>query len=173
MQKELTLTRRDPIRACIRQIDMTEVFAIDAVAQIIRTAVTPVFLLVGISGLLGTLSGRLGRIIDRKRVVDLSLRQTDEQSCSDVLSMEARRLQQRIRLVNWSMRSFVGGALVVCLVIVALFLGDTIAPSLAGVIATLFMIAMLLLIAGLVLLLSEVGVATEQARDGSENCFGE
>ena len=152
---------------------MNEALAIDAVAEIIRTAVTPVFLLVGISGLLGTLSGRLARIIDRKRLVDLSLKRTNEPTCGDVLHVEAKRLQQRIRLVNWSMRSFVGGALVVCLVVVALFLGDTIAPSLASVIAALFMVAMLLLIAGLVLLLGEVGVATEQARDGSENCYGE
>ena len=152
---------------------MNDFLAIDNVAQIIRTAVTPVFLLVGIAGLLGTLSARLGRIIDRKRAVDRGLTRTGEKTCGDALRLEARRLQQRIRLVNWSMRSFVGGALVVCLVIVALFLGDTIAPSLAGVIATLFMAAMLLLIAGLVLLLSEVGVATEQARDGSENCFSE
>lgn len=156
-----------------RPNDMNDALAIDAVAEIIRTAVTPVFLLVGISGLLGTLSGRLGRIIDRKRQVDVSLRQTGETSCSELLRIEARRLQQRIRLVNWSMRSFVGGALVVCLVVVALFLGDTLAPSLAGAIAILFMVAMLLLIAGLVLLLGEVGLATEQARDGSENCFGE
>lgn len=150
---------------------MNDILAIDAVAQIIRTAVTPVFLLVGIAGLLGTLSARLGRIIDRKRTVDRGLTRSADQSCGDTLRTEARRLQKRIRLVNWSMRSFVGGALVVCLVIVALFIGDTIAPSLAGVIATLFMMAMLLLICGLVLLLAEVGVATEQARDGSENCF--
>ncbi len=152
---------------------MSESMAIDAVAEIIRTAVTPVFLLVGISGLLGILSGRLGRIIDRKRTVDVSRRRTVEPLCGDVLSAEAERLQRRIQLVNWSMRAFVGGALVICLVIVALFLGDTIAPSLAVTIAALFMTAMLLMIAGLVLLLGEVGVATKQARDGSENCYSD
>lgn len=152
---------------------MSESMAIDAVAEIIRTAVTPVFLLVGISGLLGILTGRLGRIIDRKRLVDVSRRRTVEPLCSDVLSAEAKQLQRRIQLVNWSMRAFVGGALVICLVIVALFLGDTVAPSLAVTIAALFMTAMLLMIAGLVLLLGEVGVATKQARDGSENCYSD
>jgi len=150
-----------------------EVQSIDVVAQIIRTAVTPVFLLVGIAGLLGTLSGRLGRIIDRKRVVDRETNRTPEPNCRDALMDEARTLQKRIRLVNWSIRAFVGGALVVCLVIVALFVGDSGAPGLAAVISTLFMLAMLLVISGLVLLLGEVGLATEQARDGSENCYGD
>lgn len=152
---------------------MPEVQSIDVVAQIIRTAVTPVFLLVGIAGLLGTLSGRLGRIIDRKRVVDRETNRTPEPNCRDALMDEARTLQKRIRLVNWSIRAFVGGALVVCLVIVALFVGDSGAPGLAAVISTLFMLAMLLVISGLVLLLGEVGLATEQARDGSENCYGD
>ena len=144
---------------------------IEAVAEIIRTAVTPVFLLVGIAGMLNTLSGRLARVIDRKRFVDRNILRTPDSLCGDALRLEGRRLEQRIRLVNWSIRAFVGGALVVCLVVVALFLGDIAAPSLAGIIASLFMLAMLLIISGLILLLGEVGVATRQARDGSENCI--
>ena len=38
-------------------------------AQIISLAVAPVFLLAGIAGFLNVMSGRLGRIIDRARVV--------------------------------------------------------------------------------------------------------
>ncbi len=151
--------------------DMNEPLAIEAVAQVIRTAVTPVFLLVGISGLLGTLSGRLGRIIDRKRQVDVNAKRSKELSCADTLGVESGRLQRRIRLVNWSIRSFVGGALFICIVVVALFLGDMVAPGLATVIASLFMFAMLLVISGLIFLLAEVGLAARQAHDGSENCY--
>ena len=150
---------------------MESAFLIDSVIETIRTAVTPVFLLVGIAGLLGTLSTRLGRIIDRKRVVDSGLVQTEDTSCRAALSSEAQCLRKRIQLVNWSMRSFVGSALIVCLVIAALFVGGAVAPGLALAIAALFMTATFLLITGLMVLLWEVGVATKQARDGSENCF--
>lgn len=151
---------------------MNEISSVDSIAEIIRTAVTPVFLLVGISGLLNTLFGRLGRVIDRKRTVDLGLQATEEADCEQSLRNESQRLRQRIRLVNWSIRCCVASAFVVCLVVVALFVGDIVSLSLTGIIAALFMLAMLLIIAGLTVLLSEVSIATQQARDGSENCSG-
>ena len=44
--------------------------SIEAVAEVIRLAVAPVFLFAGIAGLLGVLSTRLARIIDRARVIE-------------------------------------------------------------------------------------------------------
>ena len=44
--------------------------SIEAVAQVIELAVAPVFLLAGIAGLLGVLSTRLARIVDRARVIE-------------------------------------------------------------------------------------------------------
>ena len=149
---------------------MDEISAVDSIAQVIRTAVTPVFLLVGISGLLNTLFGRLGRVIDRKRVVDSGLNETQEDHCKESLRLDAQRLQRRIRLVNWSIRFCVASAFVVCLVVVALFVADFVSLSLTKTIASLFMLAMLLIIAGLTALLREVSIATRHARDGSENC---
>lgn len=151
---------------------MDEVSAVDSIAQVIRTAVTPVFLLVGISGLLNTLFGRLGRVIDRKRAVDAGLQQPQDDHCEQSLSAESQRLRRRIRLVNWSIRCCVASAFVVCLVVVALFVSDYVSLSLTGTIASLFMLAMLLIIAGLTALLSEVSIATRQARDGTEDCPG-
>ena len=43
----------------------------EALARVIQLAVAPVFLLAGIAGILGVLSTRLGRIIDRARVVEV------------------------------------------------------------------------------------------------------
>lgn len=149
---------------------MNDISSVDSIAQIIRTAVTPVFLLVGISGLLNTLFGRLGRVIDRKRTVDAGLKQAPDQQCEQSLRVESQRLQRRIGLVNWSIRCCVASAFVVCLVVVALFVSDIVSLSLTGTIASLFMLAMLLIIAGLTALLSEVSIATRQARDGSEDC---
>ncbi|MGB5258743.1 MAG: DUF2721 domain-containing protein [Woeseiaceae bacterium] len=149
---------------------MNDISSVDSIAQIIRTAVTPVFLLVGISGLLNTLFGRLGRVIDRKRTVDAGLKPAPDEQCEQSLRVESQRLQKRIRLVNWSIRCCVASAFVVCLVVVALFVGDFVSLSLTGTIASLFMLAMLLIIAGLTALLSEVSIATRQARNEPEDC---
>ena len=102
---------------------MEHIASIEAIAQVIQLAVAPVFLLAGIAGLLTMLSGRLGRIIDRARVVErrIPLAKRDEQK--QLLSQETSALWARIRLVNWAIRLCVSGALMVCLVIVALFVG--------------------------------------------------
>src|SRR5256885_12816401 len=42
---------------------------IEEIARVIQLSIAPVFLITGISGLLGVLSGRLGRTIDRARVL--------------------------------------------------------------------------------------------------------
>ena len=60
------------------------------------------------------------------------------------------------------------GALTVCLVIVALFLGEFVSFNISRVIAILFVIAMLLIIAGLVFLLREIAVSTRTMRQGME-----
>ena len=46
---------------------------IDEIAHIIQLSVAPVFLLTGVGTLLNVLSGRLGRIIDRSRVIEQRL----------------------------------------------------------------------------------------------------
>ena len=52
---------------------MEELTEIETVAQVIQLAVAPVFLLAGIAGLLNVLSVRLGRAVDRVRVVETRL----------------------------------------------------------------------------------------------------
>ena len=63
------------------------------------------------------------------------------------------------------------GALLICLVIVALFMTGLLRPTGLNVpilIAALFVLAMLVLIAGLLFLLREIHVATRQMRQGIE-----
>jgi hypothetical protein len=92
-----------------------------------------------------------------------------------VLRAETSSLWKRIGLINWAIRLCVSGALTVCLVIVSLFVGDFVsefvAINLSGLIALLFVIAMLLIIAGLVFLLREISVATHTMREGIETAL--
>ncbi|CAN0497883.1 unnamed protein product, partial [Discosporangium mesarthrocarpum] len=84
----------------------------------------------------------------------------------DILQSETEALWKRIRLVNWSVRMFVSGALLVCMVIMTLFLGELAGLNLSFTIAALFIGAMCLLIFGLILFLFEVSISTRRIRQG-------
>lgn len=150
---------------------MEQIASTEALAQVIQLAVAPVFLLAGIAGLLGVLSTRLGRIIDRARVIERRMAIAKREEHRTLLHAEATSLWKRIDLINWAVRLCVTGALLICLVIVALFMTGLLRPAGFNVpilIAALFVLAMLVLIAGLLFLLREIHVATRQMRQGIE-----
>ena len=142
--------------------------SIEAVAEVIQLAVAPVFLLAGIAGLLGVLSTRLARIIDRARVIERRIPQAKSDEQRTLLRRETKVLWRRIALINWAIRLCISGALAVCLVIVTLFLGEFVAVNIAVVVAVLFVLAMVLIVAGLMFLLTEVSMATRHMREGME-----
>ncbi len=142
--------------------------SIDAVAAVIQASLTPVFLLVAIGGFLNMLSVRLGRIIDRKRAVDAGLLAGASAASVDALDAETARLRRRTRWVNASIRLCVASAVLVCLVVVALFIGELTAVPIGRWVAGLFMTAMLLITAGLVSLLVEIGIAAGQVSENPE-----
>jgi len=145
---------------------MEPITSIKAIASVIQLAVAPVFLLAGIAGLLGVLSTRLARIIDRTRVVEQRLPEIEDETERAALRTETGSLWHRMRLVNWAIRLCVSGALTICVTIVTLFIGDFVQFNISAAIALLFVIALLLVIAGLVFFLREIGVATRQMRRG-------
>ena len=146
---------------------MDHVSSIEAIAEVIRLAVAPVFLIAGIAGLLNVLSARLGRIIDRARYIELRVAHVRSDS-QQLLRNEAAALWKRVRLTFWAIRLSVSGALVVCLVIVALFIGDLSSINISMVIAVLFIIAMMFVIAGLACFLREVGISAKGTRNDIE-----
>jgi hypothetical protein len=141
---------------------------IEAVAGVIQLAVAPVFLLAGIAGLLGVLSTRLARIVDRARVIERRIPQAKRDEQRTLLRRETTVLWRRIALINWAIRLCVSGALTICLVIMALFLGEFVSFNIATPVAVLFVLAMVLIVAGLVFLLSEVNLSTRHMREGME-----
>ena len=141
-------------------------FAMETIAGVIQLAVAPVFLLAGIAGMLNVLSSRLGRVVDRFRAIEGRIMYEDRKIHLANFKIEASGLWRRIRLVNWSIRMFVWGALLISLVIVTLFLGELIEINLSIPAAVLFVGAMLLLIMGIVFFLFEVGISTNQINLG-------
>ena len=147
---------------------MEYIASIETIAGVISLAVAPVFLLAGIAGLLAVMSTRLGRITDRARVIERRIPDAAGPEQERVLFEEAASLWRRTHIINWAIRLCTLGALCVCLVIVALFVGEVVAFNIAVAVAVLFVVAMLFIISGLVLFLREVGIATGRMRIGME-----
>ncbi|MFK7864717.1 MAG: DUF2721 domain-containing protein [Pseudohongiellaceae bacterium] len=140
--------------------------AIETIAGVIQLAVAPVFLLAGIAGMLNVLSVRLGRVVDRFRAIEARIIYEDRKTHLANFQQEASGLWKRIRLVNWSIRMFVVGALLISIVIVALFCGELVEIDFSLYISILFVTAMYMLIMGLILFLFEVSISTTQINAG-------
>jgi len=74
--------------------------AVENIAVVIQLSVAPVFLLAGIAGMLNVLSIRLGRIVDRARIVEARLMAEPQSGHTSTLQEETTGLWKRIRLVN-------------------------------------------------------------------------
>jgi len=138
---------------------------ISAIAHVIQIAIAPVFLLTGIASLLVVLTNRLGRIIDRAR--QLETHHTSATGEYRVrLGNDLGMLSRRARLVNLAISLFTVAALLVCVMISVLFISAFFDSDVSRAVATLFVIAMFALIAGLMSFLREVQLATASLRIG-------
>jgi len=125
------------------------------VAHVIQLSVAPVFLLTAIGTILGVLSTRLGRIVDRSRVLDDRLVPATGEARDAILG-ELDGLARRRHLVNMAVACGVGAALFVAGVIFSAFLGFILGWKVSGTVAVMFIGAMLCIVAALLLLLREV-----------------
>jgi hypothetical protein len=140
---------------------------LNAISHVIQLSVAPVFLLTGIGALLGVVTNRLARIVDRARAVE-PLYATALSPHKERYDQELVFLERRARLVNRAITLLVISALLVCAVIVGLFITAYYAwsPDLTKLLAALFALALLALIVGLLSFLREVYLATRTLRIG-------
>ncbi len=129
------------------------------IAHAIQLAIAPVFLLTGIAGLLNVMAARLARVIDRTRTFEKSWAGLDE-SARAAARAELASLEKRRRACSWSINYCTTAALLICIVIVALFVEEFFGTGLRGVAGALFVAAMIALIGGLGCFLREVYLAT-------------
>jgi hypothetical protein len=130
------------------------------IAHVIQLAVAPVFLLTAIGTVLSALNIRLGRIIDRRRLLEARL-QTPDEASNDAIVTELRMLGKRIRLIYHSIMFAVASGILVCLVVATGFVGVFVAIDLSDAVGVMFMLSMLCLIGCLVTLLREIFLAVE------------
>lgn len=124
------------------------------IARVIQLAVAPVFLLTAIATLINALNTRLGRIVDRRRIV--LGRSEVGQPADEAATEELALLARRSRLVYLAIFCVVLSGLLVCLVVAGAFVGALVAIDLARLVAATFVLSMLAMIAGLALFLREI-----------------
>ncbi len=136
------------------------------IAHAIQLALAPVFLLSGIGVLLGVLTNRLARIVDRARKVEDSVRNAtapDHEEAREQLKVASRRA----RFINASITLSTIAALLIALVVALLFASTFVPLSLAIYVAVLFVLAMIALVGALLSFLIEVRIATAALRIGA------
>lgn len=130
------------------------------IGHIIQLAIAPVFLLTGVGTNLVVLTNRLGRIIDRTRVLEDRL----DIGYNEAYMTELDTLYLRTHLINYAITLSTACGFLVCLVIAMLFLGDTLNLTLDKTIAACFVLAMLTLIGSFGYLLREIFIAARSQR---------
>jgi hypothetical protein len=137
--------------------------ALGDIAHVIQLAIAPVFLLTAVGTLLNVLTNRLGRTVDRRRVLVAALPQLDTALAADARA-ELVFNERRTRLIYQSISLAVICALLICLLIAIAFLDALIAADLSQLVAILFVLAMVALIGSLSIFLREIFLGVNTAR---------
>lgn len=141
--------------------------SVTTVADIIRLALAPVFLLSGIGAFLNVCAARLSRIVDRSRQVE-PLLLASRGGEHDRWLGELNILDRRMKLVSWATGLSVLSAVLTCLVVALLFAANLTRLHFGTVIALLFIAAMLAIALGFSVFLYETQLGARAVRVRSE-----
>ena len=143
------------------------ILTVSTVAEVVRLAVAPVFLLSGIGAFLNVCASRLSRIVDRSREVEPRLLNSRGKEHDRWLG-ELRVLDRRMSLVSWAISLSVLSAVLICAVVVLLFGASLTRLHVATTIAWLFIGSMVAIGLGFAVFLVETRVGSKAVRVRSE-----
>jgi MFS family permease len=141
--------------------------SVTTVAEIVRLALAPVFLLSGIGAFLNVCVGRLSRIVDRSREIEpllLASRGAEHERWVG----ELKRLDRRMSLVAWAITLAVSSGVLTCLVVALLFAASLAKVHFGTAIALLFIARMLAIGGGFSMFLIETLVGARAVRIRSD-----
>ena len=136
---------------------------ITEITRVIQLAIAPVFLLTAIGTIINALNSRLGRVVDRRRVLHERLRAALDEEQAKALREELGLLKRRSRYIYRAIFAAVAAALFICLVVDVAFFAALFSIELARLVAVLFMLSMAALIACLAIFLREIFVAVRES----------
>ncbi len=122
---------------------------------VLQTAIGPVILISGVGLLLLTMTNRLGRAIDRARILAAELPTAGDAS-RRVVERQLRILWGRARLIRVAIILVSTSALAAALLIIVIFLTALWQLEIAWLISALFVVCMACLIASLMLFIHDI-----------------
>jgi len=123
-------------------------------ARAIQLSVAPVFLLTAIAGLLGVISNRLARVLDRAQRL---------QSVTDE-AMDLSLLKRRMTLLTRASEAVTTTGVLVAAVVAVTFISAIAVIDLTAIVVPLFVVAMVSLMVGLLTLLLDARVSARLIR---------
>ena len=134
----------------------------ESLVEAIKLSVTPVFLLVGISSIMGILTARFSRTIDRYEA--LSVKCVDEESgeLPSAVLTELKIFRQRLFLLLRAIQLLTLGLMGTALVVTLIFVGTITFIDLTRITAVMFFMVMALIAAAAMLYLREIQLAVIQ-----------
>ena len=140
---------------------------IPLLAQIIQLSIAPVFLLTAIGAFLSAITTRLGRVIDRARLLEAVIASEGAEENPTAIS-ELSSLDRRMLLANRAVGLSIASALTVCALITVLFISAVSPIHLDQIVPILFILALLLLTASLTAFLLEIRISIRTVRVRAE-----
>ena len=133
------------------------------VAHVIQLAIAPVFLLTAVGTFLNVLVNRLGRAVDRRRVLVARLPGLEAATLTSA-NGELGYLERRVRLIYTAIALAVFCALLICVLIAIAFVDAIVRFDFTNIIAVFFVLAMLALIGALAAFLREIFLGVNTVR---------
>lgn len=143
---------------------MLENASFTEVAHAVQLAVAPTFMLTAIGAMLGVMTNRLARIIDRSRILEVL--EPADATARENIDAELHALLRRGRYVNRAITLCTVTALLISSVIAIMFFGAFFSFNASVPVAFLFITAMVTLISALIYFLKEILLATSSIRIG-------
>jgi Na+/melibiose symporter-like transporter len=137
-----------------------EIPSIELLIPILQTAIGPMILISGIGLLLLTMTNRLGRVIDRARILAGNLTGITAEKKEKTLD-QLQILWRRARLIRLSITLAAASALSAAILIIVLFFTALWQIETAWIIVVLFIACMLCFIGSLILFIRDINQSLE------------
>src|SRR5712664_3873768 len=137
--------------------------SLEKIIPVLQVAISPVILISGVGLLLLSMTNRLGRVIDRARLLAEALRKTGATE-QPRISAQLKVLSRRARLIRLAIIFATISALLAGILIIALFLAALLQMEIGAIVVLLFVGCLGCLIASLVVFIGDINLSLSALR---------
>jgi hypothetical protein len=154
-------------KGCGQMFELNTPASLDSIAHLIQVALTPVFLLSGLAGLLNVFSTRLGRVADRVDQLSEAIKSADPAQSAHMRD-RLTYLQRRSLVLDLATILGAMGSVWTCVATLTLFVGALRNSAVANILFLTFGLAILSTLGALVAFVIEMLMASRSLREEAE-----